>query len=1015
MKTVYDTSNLPQPSDKTDAFEQNVIKPLIELNPALKDTLCESPFREVSVLSHFARNYLKANKLDPNLQLPVGVEAYLCTLKDWTQNCTNEAEFMQAIRHFRNSMMILIANLQIKAATIDTPTYLDNAIHYETNTQEILFALSHLADALILHAADFAYRTIENDIGTPCNQNGQKQPFIILAMGKLGGRELNFSSDIDLIFTYPESGETVHQFHDELNSNRRRSTKDNSQFFQRVAQRVIKLLDTVTEDGFVYRVDMRLRPLGDSGPLVISFSALEDYYQEQGRDWERYAMVKARVLGELPASYLQKLDSVLRPFTYRRYIDFSVIDSLRQMKALIDREVRRREGFFDIKLSAGGIREIEFIVQVFQLIHGGRHPMLRTVSILDAISTITTLELLPSETLVQIKAHYLYFRRIENLIQSFNDTQTQQLPEDFSYRFRLMQLMGYTDWPLFLDNLHQRMRFIRQVFDALIGYEQTDPHRPVNEFNKPSNLKINHVIDLNETLFSFENCSDFWLYILQGDPIDVIKEKVASFKMPDLSVNYQTELIESLHAFYQEISNRTIGLKGREVLNKLIPVILFSVLKQRKASEVLKRLLHVLKQIVTRTTYLQLLLENGEALQNLLHLCQSSTLITKRLARYPHLLGELLDAKTLYQPLNLEDYATEIRQYLLRINIDDEEERLNALCQFKQIQQLRIAAADISGSLPTMKVSDHLTKLAEVILESVVEQAWDAMVLKHGLPSFLIDQGNQQAGVVGFYVIAYGKLAGWELGYRSDLDLVFLTDRIESGQTEGKRSIDNHLFYQRLGQRVLHLLSARTNIGLLYEVDTRLRPQGESGLLVNDFDSFERYLNDDAWTYELQALVRSRVVFAPQSQCGAFIKIRHDILSKSRDEDTLRNEIILMREKMMANSKPSIDHLFDIKYDRGGITDIEFIAQFLVLNYANEYSGLTVWPDNIRIFESLKQVGVLKETQEQLLCEIYIDMRNQIHHLSLQDKVAMADEHAFEAQRLEIMKCWDKWLTRKNF
>ncbi|SET43939.1 bifunctional [glutamate--ammonia ligase]-adenylyl-L-tyrosine phosphorylase/[glutamate--ammonia-ligase] adenylyltransferase [Thorsellia anophelis] len=1009
MKNLHEHLELSTEVKDIYTFEQRVIEKLLLNQPNLMDFSCDPEFFDVAIISHFARNHLKTSPIKTINHIPDSVNEYRVLLNELTQSCENEMVFMRALRQFRNMMLVLIAKHQIKVTKDNPKNYQCHINEYESNTKEILLMLSNLAEALILHSANWAYSTISNEIGKPTNQSGQIQPFIILAMGKLGGRELNFSSDIDLIFTYPESGETVHESNKELA--KRRSTKDNNQFFQKVAQKVIRLLDTVTEDGFVYRVDMRLRPLGDSGPLVISFSALEDYYQEQGRDWERYAMVKARVLGELPVIYQQKLESVLRPFTYRRYIDFSVIDSLRQMKALIDREVRRRENFFDIKLSAGGIREVEFIIQVFQLIHGGRHPNLRSVSILNAISTINTLELLPNDILEQIESHYLYYRRIENIIQSLNDEQTQQLPENSNDQFRLMHLMGFNDWSVFLTDLQSKMHFIREIFDALIGDENNEPQKQISHGINQDTLQFESN-EIAKGVLSYESCSDIWIYILQGDSIEAIKEKIVAFALSELSEHYEFDLIETLHAFYQEISNRTIGPKGRDVLNRLIPLILYSVLPQDKATEVLKRILHVLKQIVTRTTYLQLLLENGEALHNLINLCKSSTLITKRLARYPHLLGELLDAKTLYHPLELNDYGSEIRQYLLRTNTEDEEERLNALCQFKQIQQLRIAAADISGHLPTMKVSDHLTKLAEVIVESVVEQAWKSMVFKHGLPSYLNDAEMIESQVQGFYIIAYGKLAGWELGYRSDLDLVFLTDKVLPGQTQGKRSIDNQLFYQRLAQRVLHLLSARTNIGLLYEVDTRLRPQGESGLLVNDFDSFKRYLNEDAWTYELQALVRSRVVYSPTVKHNTFMTIRHDILSKNRDESELRQEIVNMREKMLNNIKNSSDpNGFDIKYDRGGITDIEFIAQYLVLKYATNHELLTVWPDNIRIFESLKLSGLLTQEQEKLLCDIYIDMRNQIHHLSLQDRAAIVDDALFREQRLAVIDFWDDWLA----
>lgn len=981
---------------------------LIKHDPLLEEINHEDAFYELKIISHFANRYLSiSHDLSVIDVIPDSLSGYAQLLNAYMIGCDTELELMKRLRHFRHQIIILIANFQIDS--VRNSTGYDDKV-YETNTEKVLLMLSMLADALIIYVSDWVYEKTAIEIGTPTNKQGKIQPFIVLAMGKLGGRELNFSSDIDLIFTYPEAGETQHLNPDVVT---KRNTKENSQFFQRVAQKFIKILDTVTEDGFVFRVDMRLRPLGDSGPLVTSFSALEDYYQEQGRDWERYAMVKARVVGDIDKFHAQKLDDILRPFTYRRYIDFSVIDSLRQMKALIDREVRRRDGGLDIKLSAGGIREIEFIIQVIQLIHGGRLKQLRTVSILNAFQEINALKLLDEIDLLTLKSHYFYFRRIENIIQSLNDEQTQLLPSDINNQLKLAYLMGENTFTEFLAGLTLRMQAVREIFDDLIGLTPDEFAHQTNSTEKSIEIttpltKTNEYA--SNSFISYDNCIDLWEYISNGMPISEVQQKLATFTHYDEAVQALLAVTENLANFSNEIANRSIGIKGREVIQKLIPLILHKISFHGALNEVLRRTLHVLKQIVTRTTYLQLLFENQNALRHLIELCRSSTLITKRLARYPHLLGELLDAKTLFKPLAIEQYADELRQFLLRVDPGDEEEILNVLCQFKQIQQLRIAAADVSGILPTMKVSDHLTKLGEVIVAVVVDVAWDAMVKKFGLPSTL--NQIEQSGAIDkrFCVVAYGKLAGWELGYRSDLDLIFLTDEIQSGVTQGNRAIDNQLFYQRLGQRVVHLLSARTNNGLLYEVDTRLRPRGESGLLVNDFESFKTYQLNEAWTYEHQALVRSRAIVGDRDLLERFIKIRHEILSQQRDVKFLRNEITEMRHKMLIQFQNNTGYEFDIKNHRFGIIDIEFIAQYLVLQYASCYPSLTIWPDNIRIFEYLKRDGLISDREETEICEIYIQMRNKIHHLSLDDKPGIVDSMTFEIEQNKIKAFWHKWL-----
>ena len=878
-------------------------------------------------------------------------QQYADWLAEEMTQVSDEASLMRVLRLFRRHMLVRIAWMQCLA---------------QASTEQSLQQLSVLAELLISTARDWVYQECCRDFGTPCNAAGEAQPMLILGMGKLGGGELNFSSDIDLIFAWPENGTTRGG----------RRELDNAQFFTRMGQRLIKVLDQPTVDGFVYRVDMRLRPFGDSGPLVLSFAALEDYYQEQGRDWERYAMVKARLMGPEQDSWSQELQQMLRPFVYRRYIDFSVIQSLRNMKSMIAREVRRRGLTNNIKLGAGGIRESEFIVQVFQLIRGGRERSLQLRALLPTLDAIGNLELLTAQQLSDLRAAYLFLRRLENLLQSINEEQTQTLPENELDRTRLAWAMGATDWAALCQQLEQHMAAVRAIFDELIGEDtpEIDDQRGINDF------------------------SGLWQ--------DTLEEAELAPLVPQLTEAQCSALYQALNAFRQDISRRTIGPRGRQALDQLMPRLLTEVCPREDAPTVLERLTPLLLGIMTRTTYLELLTEYHGALRQLIRLCAASPMLAEQLARYPLLLDELLDPATLYQPTATDAYRDELRQYLLRIPVDDEEQQLEALRQFKQAQMLRIAAADLEGTLPVMKVSDHLTWLAEAMLESVVQQAWHLMVQRYGRPSHLQDEHTR-----GFAVLGYGKLGGWELGYGSDLDLVFLHDCPDDAVTTGERSIDGRQFYLRLAQRVMHLFSTRTSSGVLYEVDARLRPSGAAGMLVSTFDAFDDYQRKEAWTWEHQALVRARVVFGDATLCERFSAIRRGILCQQRDLVGLQTEVREMREKMRQHLSNKHKGRWDIKADEGGITDIEFIAQYLVLGYAAEQPALTRWSDNVRIFELMAQYDLMPEAEAQALTKAYVTLRDALHHRALQSLPGHVEPETYSAERQTVVQSWQRWLV----
>jgi len=908
----------------------------------------------VAGLSQFVVDVLNTDEhllqvLPEMLQETSRHSAYRKRLAILLSDCHDEMSGHRVLRQFRNREMVYIAWRDFTGSW---------------SLEESLEHLSQLAEAMIFETYQWQYKACCELWGTPCNAQGDAQPMLIIGMGKLGGGELNFSSDIDLIFTYPENGET---------QGARRSIA-NAQFFTRLGQRIIKALDQQTYDGFCYRVDMRLRPFGDSGPLVMSYAALEDYYQEQGRDWERYAMVKARVMGSEMYPEYQELRQMLRPFVFRRYIDFSAIQSLRRMKSMISSEVRRRGLVNNIKLGAGGIREIEFIAQVFQLIRGGREPGLRHRSLLLTLDAIEELDLLEDGGTQHLRDAYKFLRRLENLLQAMADKQTQTLPESSVEQLQLATAMGYHDWQGLLADVHTHMDAVHQVFNGLIGDDEEESSDVAKHFH------------------------ELWDMAEKQDVMEHVLSEDIGAEEPQVMAN-------TIIQFKHDLAKKTLGPRGREVLNRLMPKVFAAIYSHPDAQFGLPRVLHLLQKIVTRTTYLELLDEHSAALTQLVRLCTASPMISEQLGRYPILLDELIDPQQLYNPIPLESYQTELRDFLARIPEDDMEQQMEALRQFKQICILRIAAADIAGVLPVMKVSDHLTYLAEAIVESVVNQAWLQMAEKYGEPNHLKDREGK-----GFAVIGYGKVGGWELGYNSDLDIVFMHDCPVSAYTDGKKEIDGRQFYLRLAQRIIHIFSTRTASGILYEVDTRLRPSGASGLLVSPAEAFDEYQHTEAWTWEHQALVRARMIYGDEPLQQSFAQTRHNVLTLERDETKLKQEVVDMRIKMRDHLGGKKADRFMLKQDPGGITDVEFLAQYLVLRYSHEKPKLTRWSDNVRIFESMIAQGVMDEEQAMAITHAYTEMRDQIHHRNLLNLDADVALDKFVVERELVSKIWQQWL-----
>lgn len=858
----------------------------------------------------------------------------------------DEAQLGVQLRRFRRREMVRIA-------------WRDLAGHSELN--EVVADLSALADACIDLALEQLYRWHCEQWGTPCNAEGVAQRLVVLGMGKLGARELNFSSDVDLIYAYPEDGET---------RGGRRSLS-NQEFFIRLGQRLGNVLNSTTAEGFVFRVDTRLRPFGESSALALSFDAMEDYYQVHGREWERYAMIKARVVaGDHEAG--KELMALLKPFVYRRYVDYGAFQSLREMKAMIGREVQRKGMEHNVKLGAGGIREVEFIGQAFQLIRGGREPTLQVRRILTVLEALRGFGWLPDFVVDELTEAYVFLRTTEHHIQEYQDRQTHDLPEDESGRLRLAWSMGHADWEGFEAALRQHMRRVHEHFEQVFAAPQT-------EHAESDSLDLTGV----------------W----QG----ILDEEQACHALAQAGYGDTAAVYQRVQQVRRGRVFLNLGSQGRTRMNQLMPLLLGAVGQGEQPDLTLQRLLHLVETIARRSSYLALLVENPMALSQLVRLCGASPWIASQLALYPLLLDELLDPRSLYAPPRRRELSNELRQRMMYLAPEDQEAQMDALRQFKQANTLRVAAADVMEAVPLMVVSDHLTELAEVLLDETLTLAWRHLIARHGRPAC----GEGRACDTGFAIIAYGKLGGIELGYGSDLDIVFLhSNESEGRQTFGERPVDNAVFYARLAQRIIHILHTRTPAGVLYEVDTRLRPSGASGLLVSGLDAFAHYQGNEAWTWEHQALVRARGVAGDPAVIAAFEQIRRTILGRPRQRDKLRQEVREMRERMRAQLAKGGAERFDLKQDPGGIADIEFMVQYGVLAWASEYPALLDFTDNIRLLERLAQAGRLPPADAELLADAYRAYRAQVHRLTLQEQPALMEGGELDALRAQVLRIW---------
>jgi len=858
------------------------------------------------------------------------------------KNIETESELMTTLRHFRRQEMIRIAWRDIA--------------DWE-DTRQILRELSWLADACIQKALEFLYQEACEKRGTPVLSNGSPQQIVVLGMGKLGAYELNYSSDIDLIFAYPENGVLPD-----------RKETSYSEFFTRICQNLVRVLDEITVEGFVFRTDIRLRPFGDSGAIIMTFDGMENYYQTQAREWERYAMIKARqVAGDFEQGNV--LMSMLNKFVYRRYLDYGAFDELRGLKAQINQELRRKDRVDNVKLGRGGIREIEFIGQAFQLIRGGNEKSLQVRPILEVLQKLSELKLLNPEDAAQLTQSYHFLRRVENRIQQYQDKQTHDLPTNENAKTAMAYVLGFANWETFLCELDTVRHKVHGVFDAVFSVSKQDEIEQLSQKIWAGLEDENELLE-NLSEYGFKNCAESWAAISD---------------------------------FKNEPAIRRLSNKGLGVINRLMPQVIATLQTVTNPDETLKRLLMLFKSVAGRNVYLALLAENPHALSQLLKLSAASPWIGEYLARYPVLFDELLDTRSLFEPLKKADLAAQLTQLVARIDAEDLEALMIALRQFKQVNVLRIAAADIMGIIPLMVVSDFLTYLAESIVDCVVKYEWQMLVAKHGYPPECDDEKTN------FSVIGFGKLGGLELGYGSDLDMVFIYDCADgNAMTNGEKSLSCSQFYGRLAQKIRHILETKLLAGELYEVDLRLRPHGDSGVLVTHINTYEPYYHEHAWTWELQALVRARFISGDKNLGEKFSQMRQRVLSLLRDTQKLKTEVCEMREKMRENLDTKSAEKFDLKQSAGGIVDIEFMVQFGILANAEKSADLTIYTDNIRLLTSLHAFGFIDESATHTLTNAYCAYRDAGHKLVLQGDKAIIAAQNFVELREQVTKIWQQ-------
>ena len=788
---------------------------------------------------------------------------------------------------------------------------------------EVVETMTLLADITTNYALDFLHRQLAAQFGEPLDKQGRPQRLLVIGMGKLGGRELNVSSDVDYIFVYPEDGETAGA----PDSGRRIEVFD---FFTRLGKRLIAAIGEITGDGQVFRVDMRLRPNGDSGPLVGSIVSLENYFIAQGREWERYAWIKARVMNDgdnLQAEWVATLERIARPFIFRKYLDFGAINAMRDLHAQIRREVARKDMADHIKLGPGGIREIEFMAQVFQLIRGGRDTSLQIRPTLKVLRLLVARRLLPLESEQQLVSAYEFLRRLEHRLQYVDDAQTHMLPTGEDNKAQIAHSMNFADWPSMLAVLETHRQRVAQHFEDIFSNPEDGTHA----------------------------LAGLWFEQRESDE--------ALEAIGNLGFRRPKAMLERLHAFRQSAKYQQLAASIRERLDAIGPRLIEAAAATKTPDATWQRGLDLFETISRRGAYLALLQQHPQALMKVAEIIGSSAWAATYLTRHPILLDEVIDPRLYDVATDWEAFKHEL-DVRLASEAGDTEREMDILREEHHAQVFRLLAQDIAGLQTVERLADHLTQLADIIVQTTLDLCWKRLRERHPHP----EQPPK------FAVIAYGKLGGKELAYGSDLDLVFLHDDPEPGVGE---------IYARLVQRMSTWLSSQTSAGALFETDFRLRPNGDAGLLVCSVEAFRDYELQKAWAWEHQALTRARFCAGNPEVGRRFEDIRTEILRQPRDLTKLREEVLTMRQRMLDAHASNSTELFDIKQDPGGLVDVEFIVQYLILGHAHAHERLCGNLGNIALLRIAAELGLIPQDLAEPVRDIYREYRRMQHAFRL--------------------------------
>ena len=798
--------------------------------------------------------------------------------------------------------------------------------------REVVASITALADVSLQLACAQASAALEQIHGQPIgSDSGQPQQLIIIGMGKLGGGELNVSSDVDLIFAYPEDGET---------SGPKRLS--NHEFFNRLGKRIIALIGETTADGFVFRVDMRLRPYGDAGPLAVSFAMLEEYLVAQGREWERFAWMKARAL----TGDGEGLRALTYPFVFRKYLDYGAYQAIRELHGQIRSDVARRDRSANIKTGPGGIREIEFIGQIFQLIRGGRDHRLRSLGTLDTLPNLALTQLLPDSVVNELMQDYQFLRRLEHRLQYLDDQQTQTLPAQAEDRLRIAQSMGYTDSNAFCTELTALRGRVSQHFEDV--------------FSIP-------VVGDNDGL------SELWQTTAEERHTRL---RELGYREPETIATLLDDVRNSSRL-------RLLGDSNRRRLEQLLPALLREAARQKHPDITLRRLLTLVETIGRRESYLALLSEYPHTLERLAELYAASPWVSQFLTQHPLLLDELLDTRVWHSPPDWPALARQLHGQMQDLH-GDIEAQMNAMREFQHAQVFRLVSADLAGLLPLESVSDHLAALADMVLAEALQQCWADVKTRH-------------CPIPKFAIIAYGKLGAKEIGYASDLDLIFLYDDSHELAQEN---------YAKLAKRLNSWLTTFTRAGILYQVDLRLRPNGASGLLVSNMQAFTQYQLHDAWVWEHQALTRARYCAGDADIGRQFQHVREQVLQQPREAGKLREDVLSMRRRMHDN-KPQKEGFFDLKQDPGGLIDLEFAMQYLILLHACEVPGLCANLGNIALLRLAAAMGLLEHDLAEQAGSAYRHLRKAQHALRLDgDERSLLPATELRQERQTVLRLW---------